>query len=53
MPETFLAWFPVSVKSYSDWREKPQEQSAIALMAPIQSLGRLNQLVQILDKTAS
>ena len=27
-------------------------QSAIALMAPIQSLARLNQLVQILDKTA-
>ena len=26
--------------------------SAIALMAPIQSLARLNQLVQILDKTA-
>ena len=33
-------------------REKPLEQSAIALMAPIQSLTRLNQLVQILDKTA-
>ena len=28
------------------------EQSAIALMGPIQSLARLNQLVQILDKTA-
>ena len=37
---------------YSDPREKPLEQSAIALMAPIQSLARLNQLVQILDKTA-
>ena len=33
-------------------REKPLEQSTIALMAPIQSLTRLNQLVQILDKTA-
>ena len=33
-------------------RAKPLEQSAIALMAPIQSLTRLNQLVQILDKTA-
>ena len=53
VPETFLARFPVSVKSlYSDPREKPLEQSAIALMAPIQSLARLNQLVQILDKTA-
>ena len=37
---------------YSDPREKPLEQSAIALMAPIQSLARLNRLVQILDKTA-
>ena len=47
VPETFLARFPVSVKSYP--REK---QSAIALMALIQSLARLNQLVHILDTTA-
>ena len=48
----FLARLPVSVSLYSDPREKPLEQSAIALMAPVQSLVRLNQLVQILDKTA-
>ena len=48
----FLAQLPVSVSLYSDPREKPLEQSAIALMAPVQSLVRLNQLVQILDKTA-
>ena len=48
----FLARLAVSVSLYSDPREKPLEQSAIALMAPVQSLVRLNQLVQILDKTA-
>ena len=37
----------------SDPREKPLEQSTIALMAPIQSLAWLNQLVQILDTTAN
>ena len=36
----------------SDPREKPLERNTIALMAPIQSLARLNQLVQIFDKTA-
>ena len=49
--ETLLARFRVSVKSrYSDSRDL--EQSTIPLMAPIQSLARLNQLVQILDTTA-
>ena len=52
VPETFLARFPDLSSLYSDPREKPLEQSAIALMAPIQSLARLNQSVQILDTTA-
>ena len=38
---------------YSDPRKKRLlEQSAIALIVPIQSLAQLNQLVQILDTTA-
>ena len=52
VPETFLARFLVLSSLYSDPREKPLEQIAIALMAPIQSLARLNQSLQILDKTA-
>ena len=52
VPETFLRGFQFLSSLFSDPHEKPLEQSAIALMAPIQSLARLNQLVQILDKTA-
>ena len=48
----FLHGFQFQSSLYSDPPKKALDQSAIPLIAPHQSLAQLDQLVQILDRTA-